>query len=93
MGRAALVNGIVAAGAGVVANWIVAQTNGFRAPFILSGILLIIAWVIIGSVWDENYGAQQTTSSGGGELSKIAAGLGMVRRGIVSIPCTRRSYN
>jgi hypothetical protein len=86
MGRAALVNGIVAAGAGVVANWIVAQTDGFRAPFILSGIILIIAWVIIGSTWEENYGAQKSTSSGGGELSKIAAGLGMVRRGIFLFP-------
>ena len=82
MGRAALVNGIVAAGAGVVANGIVGQTYGFRTPFILSGILLVIAWVIIGNVWDENYGAQKSTSSGGGELSKIAAGIGMVRRGV-----------
>ena len=86
MGRAALVNGIVAAGAGVVANWIVGQTDGFRAPFILSGILLLIAWVIIGNIWDENYGAQQNNSSGGGELSKIAAGLGMVRRGMFLFP-------
>lgn len=82
MGRAALVNGIVAAGAGVIANGIVAQTDGFRAPFMLSGVLLVIAWMIIGSIWDENYGAQKSTSSGGGELSKIAAGLGMVRRGM-----------
>lgn len=86
MGRAALVNGIVAAGAGVVANWIVGHTENFRAPFILSGILLIIAWVIIGNMWDENYGAQKSTSSGGGELSKIAAGLGMVRRGVFLFP-------
>lgn len=82
MGRAALVNGIVAAAAGVVANWVVAQTDGFRAPFILSGILLLIAWVIIGNIWDENYGGQASTPSGGGELSKIVAGLGMVRRGM-----------
>ena len=86
MGRAALVNGIVAAGAGVVANWIVGQTDGFRAPFMLSGVLLLIAWVVIGNIWDENYGAQQNNSSGGGELSKIAAGLGMVRRGMFLFP-------
>ena len=90
MGRAALVNGIVAAGAGVVANWVVGQTDGFRAPFILSGILLIVAWVIIGGIWDENYGANQSTPSGGGELSKIVAGLGMVRRGMFLF--VRRSH-
>lgn len=90
MGRAALVNGIVAAGAGVAANWIVGQTDGFRAPFILSGILLIIAWVIIGNIWDENYGAQKSTSSGGGELSKIMAGLGMVRRGMFLLSAFKR---
>jgi len=59
--------------------------------------LLIIAWIVIGNVWDENYGAQKSTSSGGGELSKIAAGLGMVRRGMFLFPAldgvTTNSYS
>ena len=89
-GRAALVNGLVAGGAStVVANGIVGQTYGFRTPFILSGILLTIAWVIIGNVWDENYGAQKSTSSGGGELSKIAAGIDIVRRVCSCSPCPK----
>ena len=85
MGRASLVNGIVAAVAGIVANWIVGQTGGFRGPFILSGMLLFIVYFIIGSKWDENYGtpvAGGTAAVAGGEFTKLKQALGIVRRGV-----------
>jgi MFS transporter, MFS domain-containing protein family, molybdate-anion transporter len=84
MGRASLVNGIVAALAGIVANWIVGQTDSFRGPFILSGILLVVVYFIIGVRWDENYGtpaAGGTAAVAGGEFAKLRSALGIVRRG------------
>jgi MFS transporter, MFS domain-containing protein family, molybdate-anion transporter len=84
MGHASLVNGIVAALAGVVANWIVGQTDSFRGPFILSGILLVVVYFIIGAKWDENYGTPATGGTvavAGGEFAKLRSALGIVRRG------------
>lgn len=60
MGRASLVNGFVAAGAGVASNQLVGSTGSFASPFVASGVLLLIAWVVIRGSWTENYG------SGGG---------------------------
>lgn len=60
MGRASLVNGFVAAAAGVASNQLVGSTGSFASPFVASGILLLIAWVVIRGSWTENYG------SGGG---------------------------
>ncbi|KAF8882420.1 hypothetical protein BD779DRAFT_1444836 [Infundibulicybe gibba] len=56
MGRATLVNGFVAAGAGVFSNQLVSYSYSFASPFIASGILLVIAWVVIRGTWLENYG-------------------------------------
>ena len=84
MGRASLVNGIVAAVAGIVANWVVGHTDSFRGPFVLSGILLIVAYFIIGLKWEENYG---TPAAGGsaavaaGEFAKLKQAMGIIRRG------------
>ncbi|KAJ6586323.1 hypothetical protein DFH09DRAFT_255134 [Mycena vulgaris] len=64
MGRATLVNGLVATGAGVFSNQLVGFTGSFAAPFIASGILLLIAWAVIRGTWIENYG------SGGGSEDK-----------------------
>ena len=60
MGRASLVNGFVAAAAGVASNQLVGYTGSFASPFVASGILLLIAWIVIRGSWTENYG------SGGG---------------------------
>ncbi|EPS98353.1 hypothetical protein FOMPIDRAFT_1042543 [Fomitopsis schrenkii] len=60
MGRASLVNGFVAAAAGVASNTLVGSTGSFASPFVASGILLLLAWVVIRGSWTENYG------SGGG---------------------------
>ncbi|KAF9051877.1 hypothetical protein BJ165DRAFT_1340856 [Panaeolus papilionaceus] len=60
MGRATLVNGIVATAAGVFSNQLVGTTHNFASPFVASGMLLLLAFVVIKGTWSENYG------SGGG---------------------------
>ncbi|KAJ7809207.1 hypothetical protein B0H14DRAFT_2867562 [Mycena olivaceomarginata] len=57
MGRATLVNGLVATGAGVFSNQLVGFTGSFASPFIASGALLILAWAVIRGSWIENYGS------------------------------------
>lgn len=83
MGRASLVNGFVAAAAGVASNQLVASTGSFASPFVASGVLLLLAWVVIRGSWTENYG------SGGGvaanpdilQLRRLGQALKIVRNG------------
>lgn len=63
MGRATLVNGFVATGAGVFSNKLVESTGNFAAPFIASGCLLVLGYLVIRGTWLENYG------SGGGSAT------------------------
>ncbi|KAJ4495737.1 DUF791-domain-containing protein [Lentinula edodes] len=56
MGRASLINGLVATGAGVVSNQLVSSTSNFGSPFLLSGAILVLAWFVIARTWQENYG-------------------------------------
>ncbi|KAI0064310.1 DUF791-domain-containing protein [Artomyces pyxidatus] len=57
MGRATLVNGFVATGAGIFSNKLVELTDGgFRAPFVASACLLLLGWIVIRGSWTENYG-------------------------------------
>ncbi|KAK0480719.1 hypothetical protein IW261DRAFT_1419071 [Armillaria novae-zelandiae] len=56
MGRATLLNGFVATGAGVVSNEIVSISSSFASPFIASGALLMLAWGLMRVSWIENYG-------------------------------------
>ncbi|PFH47006.1 hypothetical protein AMATHDRAFT_68561 [Amanita thiersii Skay4041] len=58
MGRATLVNGLVATAAGVVSNELVKLTNTFRSPFGLAAIVLAMSWIVIKVLWSENYGNQ-----------------------------------
>ncbi|KAJ8694801.1 hypothetical protein PTI98_007449 [Pleurotus ostreatus] len=81
LGRATLLNGLVATGAGVVSNQLVATTSSFASPFIASGGLLILGWTVIRSLWTENYG------SGGGtndttdifQMKRLGQALHIVR--------------
>lgn len=82
MGRATLLNGLVATGAGVVSNQLVGFTSSFVSPFIASAALLILAWVVIRGTWTENYG------SGGGQadsdlfqVKRLGQAWSIVRRG------------
>ncbi|KAG2156927.1 uncharacterized protein EDB93DRAFT_1221426 [Suillus bovinus] len=55
-GRATLVNGFVATGAGVASNQLVILTNSFTSPFLASGVLLLLAYLVIRASWGENFG-------------------------------------
>ena len=83
MGRATLINGLVATGAGVVSNKLVAATDNFKAPFVASAILLVLAWFVIRGTWSENYGG------GGGvadsdlfQINRLGRAWNIVRRGM-----------
>ncbi|KAK7047334.1 hypothetical protein VNI00_006565 [Paramarasmius palmivorus] len=69
LGRATLVNGFVAAGSGVVSNQLVGYTHSFASPFVASGALLALSYVVIRGTWSENFGnsteAGGATSAGG----------------------------
>jgi len=76
MGRATLVNGFVATGAGIFSNQLVEWNNGgFRSPFVASGCLLLLAWVVISGSWSENYGG-----GGGAGTAQISADIFQIRR-------------
>lgn len=49
--------------------------GGFRSPFVASGCLLILAWVVISGSWTENYGG-----SGGAGTASISADVFQIRR-------------
>ena len=65
LGRATLINGIVAATAGVVSNKLVSNTLTFKSPFIASGVLLVFAWIVINRTWHENRGGASSSDGGG----------------------------
>ncbi|KAH9939939.1 hypothetical protein B0H21DRAFT_586566 [Amylocystis lapponica] len=67
MGRATLVNGFVATGAGVLSNQLVSITDSFASPFVASGIVLLLGWVVIKGTWTENYGSGGGTTTGGSD--------------------------
>ena len=84
MGRAALVNGLVASAAGVVSNKLVSRTQNFVSPFAVSGLLLLLAWVVIRGTWVENYGG------GGGQantdpfqVKRLGEAWKIVRKGMI----------
>ena len=65
LGRATLINGIVAAIAGVVSNKLVSTSLTFKSPFVASGVLLALAWVVIDRTWHENRGGASSNDDGG----------------------------
>lgn len=88
MGRATLVNGIVATGAGVVSNQLVGWTGNFATPFIASGALLVFGWVVIRSSWGENYGSGGGVTSGDMfQIKRMGQAWSIVRNGAhLSLP-------
>ena len=75
MGRATLLNGFVATAAGIVSNQLVSATTSFTAPFLASGALLLLAYVVIRGTWIENYGG------GGGSTGANSDPLQLKRLG------------
>ncbi|KAH7909156.1 hypothetical protein BJ138DRAFT_1155970 [Hygrophoropsis aurantiaca] len=64
-GRATLVNGFVATGAGIMSNQLVTFTNSFASPFVASAGFLLLGYLVIKASWSENYG------SGGGTTPTV----------------------
>ena len=82
LGRATLINGIVAALAGVASNKLVSNTLTFKSPFVASGILLALAWVVINRTWHENRGGASTADNGGVfQLRRLGQAWHIVRSG------------
>ena len=82
LGRATLVNGIVAAIAGVVSNKLVSNTLTFKSPFVASGVLLVLAWVAINRTWHENRGGAPTSDDGGiFQLRRLGQAWNIVKSG------------
>lgn len=82
MGRATLVNGIVASAAGIVSNQLVASSGSFVTPFIASAMMLLLGWVMISALWGENHGGTTGTGSGGiFQLERLSQAWNIVRNG------------
>ena len=81
MGRATLINGIVATIAGVVSNQLVESTKNYAVPFIASGALLILGWCVIRGTWTENYGATSAKNDDLFQVKRLGVAWGIVRQG------------
>ncbi|KAI0692884.1 hypothetical protein BC835DRAFT_1355598 [Cytidiella melzeri] len=66
LGRATLLNGFVAASAGIFSNSLVGVTHSFATPFVASGAILVFGFFVISGLWTENYGAADTATSSDG---------------------------
>jgi hypothetical protein len=84
MGRASLVNGFAATGAGMVSNQLVASSHNFGSPFALSGVVLVLAWFVIAGSWSENYGSSGTDvnakSTGLFQLNRLSQAWKIARK-------------
>ncbi|KAJ7275665.1 hypothetical protein C8J57DRAFT_1177338 [Mycena rebaudengoi] len=80
MGRATLVNGLVATGAGVLSNQLVSFSGSFGAPFVASGMLLVLGWAVIRGTWAENFGGTAGTGSDDPfQLARLGTAMRIVR--------------
>ncbi|KAF9261681.1 DUF791-domain-containing protein [Marasmius fiardii PR-910] len=81
LGRATLINGFVAAGAGVLSNQLVGFTDSFSSPFVASGALLIVAYAVIRGTWTENYGSTDgNVSADPFQTKRLGQALKIVRK-------------
>lgn len=89
MGRASLINGLVATGAGVVSNQLVSSTSNFGSPFLLSGAILVLAWFVIARTWQENYGSSAKEAGAQNisifQIERLAKAWSIARQGAIHI--------
>jgi hypothetical protein len=90
LGRCTLVNGIVASLAGVVSDAAVRATGTYRSPFVLSGVLLVTAGVLIRGTWEENYGGAGVVVRAGSSRS-ISTSIAVLRSSESISCCVRPS--
>jgi hypothetical protein len=83
MGRATLINGIVATTAGVVSNQLVGITRTFVSPFVASGVFLLLAWYVIRRQWSENYGSQSASDRDVFQIRRLGQAWNIVVKGAV----------
>lgn len=82
LGRATLLNGFVATGAGVFTNGLVAWTGSFASPFIASGLLLVAGYAVISATWAENFGmVDDTEVKDTFQIRRIGHAIKIVRDG------------
>ncbi|KAF9009908.1 hypothetical protein BDQ17DRAFT_1387989 [Cyathus striatus] len=63
LGRATLLNGFMAALAGVASNKLVERTKSCTSPFLASAMVLCVGWLAIRGLWNENYGRRGDAGS------------------------------
>lgn len=66
-------NSVVAIASGVSSEWLVAASGTRRAPFAVAAGLLAVAFWVISTRWEENYGDSAATAQGGAEKKAAAA--------------------
>ena len=84
LGRATLLNGFVATGAGVVSNKLVGWSDSYASPFVASGLLLVLAYAAIQGSWSENYGSPEGAHENAGSIfqaRRLAQAWDIVRHG------------
>ena len=84
LGRATLLNGFVATGAGIFSNKLVGWSGSYATPFIASGALLALAYVAIQGAWTENYGAPDSATESAASIfqaKRLAQAWHIVRNG------------
>ena len=86
MGRATLINGIVATTAGVVSNQLVGITHNFVSPFVASGVFLLLAWYVIRRQWSENYGSQGANDRDVFQIRRLGQAWNIVVKGVLLVP-------
>jgi MFS family permease len=81
-GSATMLNGIIAAVVGVFSNGLVARTHTFTSPFVGSALCLVIAWILIGAMWSENYGTRSESATADFfQIRRLKEAWGIVRQG------------
>ncbi|KAJ7278043.1 hypothetical protein C8J57DRAFT_1579878 [Mycena rebaudengoi] len=80
--------GLVETGAGVLSNQLVGFSRSSATPFVASGALIVLAWIVIGGTWGGNYDSTINSGDGGGgsgadpfQIARLRTAVRIVREG------------